>query len=102
MKIATPLITIASLSSIVTALTHMVDTQDGQVVNNRITARVDENSTDSTNGTNSTNELTERSNMMRSFHPCLGSFTYVLPQCCTYGKDMTVPLHCSDRESGFG
>jgi hypothetical protein len=95
MKIATTLTTIVSLSSAAMALTHLVDTQDGKVVNNTLTARA------TGNGTNSTSELSERSNTMRSFHPCLGSFTYVQPKCCTYGEDKTVPLHCGDRESGF-
>jgi hypothetical protein len=95
MKIVTPLIAIASLSSATMALTHLVDTQDGKVVNNTLTARA------TGNDTNSTSELSERSNTMRSFHPCLGSFTYVQPQCCTYGEDNTVPLHCDDRESAI-
>jgi hypothetical protein len=98
MKIATPLIIIASMSRTAMALTHLVNTRDGKVVNNTIAVRA------SGNVTNSTNEIKERSNMLRrlpgsSFHPCLGSFTYVLPQCCTYGEDKTVPLHCGDRES---
>ena len=98
MKIATPLITIASLSSAAMALTHLVNTQDGKVVNNTIMARATGNATNSTNG------IVERSNVLHrlpgsSFHPCLGSFAYALPQCCTYGEDKTAPLHCSDRES---